>query len=316
MKDSNEVHSTDRFLFCNIGEMNSYNGSANERPVGGGSYNKTNIGHEVNNFTDHDGRYYGFVQAVGDTIDITRNFGVPRAADYIDDVTVIWHAAHRLVGFYKHARVYRKLQHLDDSISQFRVYSDFNICSDEALLITPAERKFVFKGGGHSNVWYGNDETIAWAQGVIQTLEQELKDQDRSITSIPEDLEGYEVEILAKARVNQGRFRKLMLDKYNNKCCLCGVHSKTLLIASHIKPWNKSNSSEKLSEYNGLLLCPNHDKLFDLGMISFNNDGSIIISDTLDQQDKMFLNIFPDMHIETCEDMYPYLEYHRNNIFK
>ena len=55
-----------------------------------------------------------------------------------------------------------------------------------------------------------------------------------------------------------------MLKKYHSKCCLCGVDDDALLVASHIKPWAKSDEHEKLDLDNGLLLCPNHDKLFDL----------------------------------------------------
>ena len=77
-------------IYCNVGEMNEYNGIANDSIHGGGSYNDDNIGHEVNNFTNHNGTYYGFVQATSDTIDISSNFGAPKNAEYIDDILVIW----------------------------------------------------------------------------------------------------------------------------------------------------------------------------------------------------------------------------------
>ena len=41
-----------------------------------------------------------------------------------------------------------------------------------------------------------------------------------------------------------------MLKRYEGRCCICKVHSKELLIASHIKPWSKCNNSEKVSEFN------------------------------------------------------------------
>ena len=42
---------------------------------------------------------------------------------------------------------------------------------------------------------------------------------------------------------------------------------------------------------NGLLLCPNHDALFDKAIITFDANGKVIISDILKEIDCMFLNI-------------------------
>lgn len=47
----------------------------------------------------------------------------------------------------------------------------------------------------------------------------------------------------------------------------CGVSDEHFLIDSHIKPWSQSNNQEWLDVNNGLLLCPNHDALFDKGII-------------------------------------------------
>ena len=88
------------------------------------------------------------------------------------------------------------------------------------------------------------------------------------------------------------------------------------MIASHLKPWSKSDKKEKLDIENGLLLCPNHDKLVDNGFISFDNNGSILISDKLSETDKIFMNIRSDAKIEVTENNAPYISYHRQNVFK
>ncbi|MBR0452277.1 MAG: hypothetical protein IJI78_09825 [Oscillospiraceae bacterium] len=111
-----------KIIICNVGWMNSYNGSTYERPRGGGSYNKTNIGHELNNFTNYYGTYYGYARAPKESIDIVRNLQASRISTYVDGVTVIWHARHYMVGYYKNARAYRKLQHLSGSILEERVF--------------------------------------------------------------------------------------------------------------------------------------------------------------------------------------------------
>lgn len=67
---------------------------------------------------------------------------------------------------------------------------------------------------------------------------------------------------------------------------------------------------------NGFLLCPNHDRLFDNGWISFDDTGAIMISEQLDSVDRINMNVFGDMKIHLTEDNKRYLEYHRNNIFR
>lgn len=135
-------------------------------------------------------------------------------------------------------------------------------------------------------------------------LEKEIKKRN---------LIGEEKKAFVKIRINQGEYRKKLLKMYNH-CCLCQVSDARLLIASHIKPWSDSNEMEKVDPYNGLLLCPNHDKLFDQGLITINPDKSITISSSLSQTDRVFMNISDDMKVE-CEDgCIEYFKYHRDNI--
>lgn len=152
---------------------------------------------------------------------------------------------------------------------------------------------------------------------LLQNTNSVSLDNDLCLISEIENtsMEGAEKEALVKVRVNQSVFRDKLLKKYS-KCCLCGVSDTAFLIASHIKPWAESNSKEKLDIENGLLLCPNHDKLFDGGWISFNDDGTVIISDTLQQRDRIFMNIRDDMKIALSERNKHYLQFHRENIFK
>ena len=158
---------------------------------------------------------------------------------------------------------------------------------------------------------------------VIDTAEQEdvLKVQlDNSVDEIDKEIEtkqlqGEEREALIKVRVNQSAFRKLLMRRYTH-CCLCDVDDESLLVASHIKPWARSNHAEKVDVNNGLLLCPNHDKLFDRGYISFDNGGHIVISDELSENSAISMNIKNDMQIELSNDNIKYMEYHRNNVLK
>lgn len=152
---------------------------------------------------------------------------------------------------------------------------------------------------------------------LLQSTNSVSLDNDSILISEIENtnMVGAEKVALVKVRVNQGVFRDKLLKKYS-KCCLCGVSDTAFLTASHIKPWVESNSKEKLDTENGFLLCPNHDKLFDGGWISFNDDGTIIISETLKQTEKVFMNIREDMKIVLSEKNKKYLKFHRDNVYK
>ncbi|WP_143286399.1 HNH endonuclease, partial [Burkholderia cenocepacia] len=67
-------------------------------------------------------------------------------------------------------------------------------------------------------------------------------------------------------------------------CSVTKVTEPSILVASHIKPWRECiTRAERLSPDNGLLLSPTLDKLFDRGLISFdeNNRYTILISKKL-----------------------------------
>ncbi|WP_417888214.1 HNH endonuclease [Zunongwangia sp.] len=115
------------------------------------------------------------------------------------------------------------------------------------------------------------------------------------------------------SRIGQGIYRKKLID-YWKSCSVTGIKEIPLLIASHIKPWKKSTDFEKLDVYNGFLLTPNLDKVFDIGLISFDNEGKIIISEFLDNYE--LFGIYENMTIKISTEHQKYLEYHRKNILK
>ena len=127
-----------------------------------------------------------------------------------------------------------------------------------------------------------------------------------------EEIIGDEREVITKARINHSVFKQRLVERYG-QCALCGMNMNELLIASHIKPWAESSAKEKTSVENGLLLCPNHDRLFDKGYIAFENDGSILISSLIAEQNYDLLGINKDMRIDLTDENIPFIEYHRKN---
>lgn len=126
---------------------------------------------------------------------------------------------------------------------------------------------------------------------------------------------GEVIERVVKARKNQNKFRQGLL-KRDNKCRICGLAHQELLIASHIKPWSESTPEEKLNPYNGFLLCPNHDSLFDKHFVTFEDNGKIVISKRLSEKDKQLLKINDVIVINVEEENRRFLKEHRDVFYE
>ncbi len=318
-----------KILYCRIGYMKNYNGiqDGDNKPIGGGAYNKNNIGHELYNFSNNNNIYYGYVQTKSEKLNLKRiDKSVDDLLDKIENVLVIWVATREgfgqcIVGWYKDATVYSKMQYIPENIIDSRVktegytYNEFLIKSNNATLVLENRRNEKILGMGESNVWYGNNETNNQVLEYIENYENNIQNNVISLENLSSELEGKEKDAIVKIRENQGLFKKQLLNIYNS-CCLCHLNNRNLLIASHIKPWKDSSPNEKLDPYNGLLLCPNHDKLFDLGYISFNDDGKILISHLLNSENRILLNINEYDSIKLYSGNLKYMKYHRENIFQ
>ncbi|MCC5518808.1 HNH endonuclease [Vibrio splendidus] len=122
-----------------------------------------------------------------------------------------------------------------------------------------------------------------------------------------------EKTILVNTRVGQGHFRSKLIQMWGG-CAITGYRNTQLLLASHIKPWRDSSNEERLDRFNGLLLLANLDKAFDLGFISFDDYGKVMISSYLESPDVIGLK--EDMAFSIMPAHRPYLRYHRCELFK
>ena len=116
---------------------------------------------------------------------------------------------------------------------------------------------------------------------------------------------------LTKARIGQGLFRKrvILLDA---ACRVTGVTDTRLLIASHIKPWRDAANPERISGYNGVLLSPHVDALFDERLITFENDGRMHVHPSLSQDVLRRWSIDPDKPCEQFRrEQESFLAHHR-----
>ena len=123
--------------------------------------------------------------------------------------------------------------------------------------------------------------------------------------------------ILTKLRIGQGTYRSGLIAKYNGECVVTGINHPKLLIASHIKPWSVCEDNERIDIENGLLLSANMDKLFDCGLITFNNAGKLSISSFVGRKNEKKLHLSNDICIDlkASSQLLNYLEYHRDVLF-
>lgn len=129
---------------------------------------------------------------------------------------------------------------------------------------------------GKDTLWFEKDYDDGfhvYTDNLIKSLSLKPKNLTRPLRTI--------VRRESEHRIGQDYFRNEVIKACNGRCVVTEVEDTNLLIASHIKPWALSSDDEKMDGNNGLLLAPHLDKLFDKGLITFSENGKIIISGKL-----------------------------------
>ena len=147
------------------------------------------------------------------------------------------------------------------------------------------------------------------------SLKSDIDELEKCLASKTDPEKRTEIETLIKARLGQGIFRQNVLEQYPS-CPLTGLDIQPLLIASHIKPWSVCNNNERLDPFNGLMLAPHIDALFDKGLITFDTDGTIKISPKIDPKNQKRLGISSSMKLKIRSKSKKYFEYHRSHVFQ
>ncbi len=127
---------------------------------------------------------------------------------------------------------------------------------------------------------------------------------------------GEDVYRTCKSRKGQAEFRKALLNQEGDCCAIpsCKICGDEHVIASHIVEWPHSNKFEKTDPNNGLVLCPNHDHLFDNHLISFDSTGKIMISSNLSDKEKEAFSIDENIRLDISSDRELYMKRHREKM--
>lgn len=194
---------------------------------------------------------------------------------------------------------------------------EMNLVEIDIAIINILSNEYFLKKNSVGNNMYSN----AIKQFRYFTLESQEDDEEEKkiVKRISEStrIRQTEKDILIKARVGQGKYRSNLLNKYEGKCIVTGIDKSKLLVASHIKPWAICENNERIDTENGLLLSANIDRLFDSGLITFNDEGGMKISSFLGVANEARLHISKESKadLRATKRLLVYLEYHRDVLF-
>ncbi len=123
---------------------------------------------------------------------------------------------------------------------------------------------------------------------------------------------------IISARNGQGKYREQLLAQCPY-CPFTMIADERLLIASHIKPWAACTKREKTDPYNGYILSPLYDKLFDRGFITFTEKRHVILSEFISPYTWKQINLKDGALIKALpmdEKRIKYLKFHHQSVFK
>ena len=116
-------------------------------------------------------------------------------------------------------------------------------------------------------------------------------------------------------------YKDTLFNEFDHACPICKINIPHILIASHIKPFRDcAHIFEAIDHNNGLLLCRNHDYLFDQGYFTFDDNGYVILSDALLNHHHLEAYVLPKNYrlpkVYMTRERRQFLDYHRKHIFK
>jgi len=169
----------------------------------------------------------------------------------------------------------------------------------------------------------GNSEKIS--SDAEETYQQAVKTDTENYPQLIPAIPKGETESIRTVRMRrvQSFFRKSLLVSYRGCCALTGLNVPELLISSHIIPWSK-NKARRADPTNGILLNVLYDKLFDKGLITFDDDFKVIVSECLHYDSKVnkkFQSVFEieGLQLNLPDRFHPdisAINYRRQNIFQ
>ncbi|OUM05131.1 hypothetical protein BW686_22575 [Pseudomonas syringae] len=170
--------------------------------------------------------------------------------------------------------------------------------------------------------------TLGWVEIPIRQLmdmsQEELaseleRSEDRLVSStrIQKDPEGSMFrQAVREERTFQLEFRTRALDVWEAKCALSGA--TCMLEAAHIKGVAACKSdliAEAKDPFNSIILNVALHALLDAGLISFTDDGTLLVSENINTHDRTVYGLEQPRKVRFHIKALPYIQYHRNHVF-
>ncbi len=169
------------------------------------------------------------------------------------------------------------------------------------------------RGGTVSNVTPEEWDALSDASGGYDRARLEADNDAEEARIVGSALPPTETDQVVRARRGQGVFRR-RVEALEAGCRLTGTTDRSLLVARHIKPWRSSTDAERLDGHNGFLMAPHVDRLFDGGLISFADDGSVLVQERWVRDEMARWGLDPDANVGPfSERQRGYLAYHRRH---
>jgi putative restriction endonuclease len=141
-----------------------------------------------------------------------------------------------------------------------------------------------------------------------------IKREDDFATNIEIEKEEKKQKDNARNHQKQRDYRIALFEKMPS-CIFTLVSDDRVLQACHIKPFIACNEKEGYDFINGITMTPTYHYLFDIGFISFNDKGELLISPYLSNMNRKRLNLVENKKYQLQKGSENYLSYHRENIF-
>jgi hypothetical protein len=154
---------------------------------------------------------------------------------------------------------------------------------------------------------------VRFLAGVVDSVDSDAEDVSFQVRQLLRDntINATTKAQLIQARIGQGQFRERLLNLWSGACAITGCTVKHILRASHIKPWKDSSNEERLDPDNGLLLTANLDALFDKHLISFDEDGRMLVAKQIGNSELKALGLPQHMKRSLNDQQRSYLALHR-----
>lgn len=218
--------------------------------------------------------------------------------------------------------------------NSFNYFSQTTLWNKETQSLNPvllSDMRNVIKEYGGSNIIISDTLSAIYTNELIDHRDSSLKYRNIDSTIVEYNNLRNILNIIPKLGIPENRditrptqtfYKDTLMHEFHHTCPICGIDIPHMLIASHIKPFRDcAHIFETLDHHNGLLLCRNHDYLFDQGLFTFDESGKILISKSIKNKPNLVsaFGLSNDLSLakEYSEgNRQLFLNYHRNHIYK